>query len=189
MSYAQRRRFLWILFIAGLLLLAVVAASGTTLSRLNLDDLARESTAIARLRCLGSSSFWDQREIWTVSKFEVLEREKGDLPSTVSVRLLGGAVGHLRSHVAEVPAFRPGEEVFLFLWGEEGKPFQVLGWSQGTFRVRHDPQTGTELVTQDSASASIFDPRTRAFHRRGFRNLPVALFRARLQKALKHETK
>ena len=187
MTYVQRRRFLWILFIAGLLLLAVVAASGTTLSRLNLDDLARESTAIARMRCVGSFSSWEKGEIWTVTKFEVMEIEKGDLPGIVSVRLLGGTVGHLRSRVDEVPTFRPGEEVYLFLWGETGKSFQVLGWSQGTFRIRRDPQSGIESVTQDSASASIFDPHSRSFHRRGFRNLPVALFRARLQKALERD--
>lgn len=187
MSYAERRRFLWILFIAGLLLLAVVAASGTTLSRLSLDDLARESTAIARMRCIGSFSLWEKGEIWTITKFEVMELEKGELPGIVSVRLLGGTIGHLRSHVDEVPTFRPGEEVYLFLWGETGESFQVLSWSQGTFRIRRDPQSGIELVTQDSASAPIFDPYTRSFHRSGFRNLPVALFRARLRNALKHD--
>jgi hypothetical protein len=75
MSYAQRRRFLWILFLGGLVLLAV-AASATTMSRLKLNDLAQESTAVARLRCLGSTSLWEQGEIWTETKFEVEQREK-----------------------------------------------------------------------------------------------------------------
>jgi len=47
MSYVERRRFLWVLFLAGLALLAAVAASATTLSRLKLEDLAQESTAVA----------------------------------------------------------------------------------------------------------------------------------------------
>ncbi|MGH9744078.1 MAG: hypothetical protein ACRD51_17180 [Candidatus Acidiferrum sp.] len=186
MSYAQRRRFLWILFLGGLVLIAVVA-SATTLSRLKLDDLALESTAVARLRCVSTKSLWDQGEIWTETKFEVVEREKGVLPGIVTVRLLGGNVGHLRSHVEEVPEFRAGEEVYLFLWSREGAPYQVLGWSQGTFRIARDSRSGLEVVTQDSASSPIFDPQTRDFRRAGIQNLPVAIFRERLHKVLREE--
>lgn len=188
MSYTQRRRFLWILFLAGLALLAVVA-SATTMSRLKLEDLAQESTAVARLRCLGSKSQWEQGEIWTETKFEVVQREKGVLPGIVTVRLLGGNVAHLHSRVDEVPVFQAGEEVYLFLWGGDGDPYQVLGWSQGTFRIARNPQSGLEIVTQDSASTPVFDPQTRAFRRGGIRNLPVAIFREKLHKALRQENK
>jgi hypothetical protein len=187
MSFVQRRRFLWVLFLVALGLLAV-AASATSLSRLKLEDLAVESTAVARLRCLGSTSQWEQGEIWTETRFEVVQREKGTLPAIVTVRLLGGSVGHLHSRVEEVPAFRPGEEVYLFLWSKEGEPYQVLGWSQGTFRIARNAQSGLEMVTQDSAASSIFDPQTRAFHRGGIRNLPVAVFREKLHRALRHES-
>ena len=186
MSYVQRRRFLWILFLGGLVLLAVVA-SATTLSRLKLDDLAEESTAVARLHCLGSRSLWDKGEIWTETKFEVIQVEKGDLPAVVTVRLLGGSLGHLRSHVDEVPEFRAGEEVYLFLWGDAGAPYRVLGWSQGTFRISRNPQSGLEVVTQDSASAPIFDPQSRAFRRGGIRNVPVSLFREKIHRALRQQ--
>jgi len=186
MSYVQRRRFLWILFLGGLVLIAL-AASATTLSRLKLEDLAQESTAVARLRCLGTTSQWEQGEIWTETRFEVVQREKGALPGIVTVRLLGGNVGHLHSRVEEVPAFHTGEEVYLFLWGHEGEPYQVLGWSQGTFRIARNPQSGLEIVTQDSASAAVFDPQARTFRRGGIRNLPVAIFREKLHKALRQE--
>ena len=186
MSYVQRRRFLWILLLVGLALIAIVA-NATTLSRLKLEDLALESTAVARLRCLGAISQWDQGEIWTETRFEVLQQEKGSLPGVVTVRLLGGYVGHLRSHVDEVPAFRPGEEVYLFLWGGETQPYSVLGWSQGTLRIARDPQTQLETVTQDSAARSLFDPQTRTFRRGGIRNMPVIIFRARLHRAMRRE--
>lgn len=186
MSYVERRRFLWILLLVGLALIAIVA-NATTLARLKLEDLAAESTAVARMRCLGATSQWEQGEIWTETRFEVLQQEKGSLPAVVTVRLLGGRVGHLRSQVDEVPAFRPGEEVYLFLWAGEGQPYTVLGWSQGTFRIAHDLHTGLETVTQDSAARSMFDPRTRAFRRGGIRNMPVAIFRVRLRKAMDRE--
>jgi hypothetical protein len=187
-SYEQRRRFLWILFFTGLaLLVAALAANATTLARLQFTELARESTAVARLRCLGSESRWERGEIWTETKFEVLEFEKGVLPGLVTVRTLGGSVEHLHSRVEGVPAFRPGEDVYLFLWGRTGEAYSVLGWSQGTFRIARNPRTGVETVTQDSAAIPVFDPRTREFRREGIRNLPLTNFREKLRSAVERK--
>ena len=186
MSFVQRRRFLWILFLAGLALLAI-AANATMLSRLRFEELVKQATAVARLRCLGVESRWQDGEIWTETQFEVVELNKGLLPGVVSVRMLGGSLGHLHSRVEGVPAFHLGEEAYVFLWGREGEPFRVLGWSQGTFRITRDPRTGVERVTQDSAAAPIFDPLTRQFRHSGIRNLPVAIFQLKLRKALEEK--
>src|SRR5260370_35768621 len=88
----------------------------------------------------------------------------------------GGIIGNLHSRIDSVPAFRRGEEAYVFLWRRESEPYRVLGWSQGTFRIARDPRTGMESVTQDSAAAPIFDPRTRQFQHGGNRHLPVAVF-------------
>jgi hypothetical protein len=172
--------------LAGLVLLALTAAfaNGTTLTRLRFEDLAQHSTAVARLRCLGSEFRWERGELWTETHFEVLEHNKGLLPGLVTVRTIGGASGHLHSHVDGVPVFRSGEEVYLFLWERPGEPYRVLGWTQGTFRIARNADTGTETVTQDSAMAPIFDPRTRSFRRGGIRNLPVGIFQLKLRRAL-----
>jgi hypothetical protein len=187
MSYEQRRRFLWILFLTGLALLAA-AANATTLARMRFEELAKQATAVARLRCLGAESKWENGEIWTETRFEVLQQDKGALPRLVRVRMLGGSVAGLHSRIEGVPAFRPGEEAYVFLWGHEGEPFRVLGWSQGTFRIVRDARTGLETVTQDSAAAPIFDPRTHQFRHGGVRHLPVAVFQLKLRKALQEET-
>jgi hypothetical protein len=189
MSYVERRRFLWMLLLIGLGILAISAlmANATTLMPLRFEELVQESTAVARLRCLGSESRWERGEIWTETRFEVVELDKGLLPGLVTVRLVGGSYGHLHSRVDGVPVFRAGEEVYLFLWRRQGEPYSILGWSQGTFRIARHGETGVETLTQDSALAAIFDPRTRAFRRGGIRNLPVGLFRAKLWKALAEE--
>ncbi len=70
MSFVQRRRFLWILFLVGLGLLAV-AANSTTLSRLRFEELVNQATAVARLRCIGVQSLWQDGEIWTETRFAV----------------------------------------------------------------------------------------------------------------------
>jgi hypothetical protein len=188
MSYAERRRFLWILFLIGIVLIAITA-SATTLTPLRLEDLAQQSKAVARLRCLSAKSFWEAGEIWTETKFAVVQQEKGALASIVTVRVLGGTVGNLHSRVDEAPAFRPGEEVYLFLWNRGEQTYRVLGWSQGTFRVTRDTQTGTETVTQDSSAGTTFDPQTHAFQRIGIRKMSVTMFRARLRDALRKESR
>jgi hypothetical protein len=185
MSFKERRRFLWIIFLAGLALTAIVA-NATTLARIEFNELTQQATAVARLRCLGGGSRWENDEIWTETRFEVLERNKGALPGIITVRMMGGSAGHFHSRVDGVPTFRAGEEVYLFLWKREGEPYRVLGWSQGTFRIAHDEQTGLEKVTQDSAVTPVFDPRTRAFRKGGIRNLPVAIFQLKLRKALQN---
>jgi hypothetical protein len=188
MNDLDRRRFPWALFLTASALLAIVlSANATTLARLQLAELAQESTAVARLRCLGSESRWEREEIWTETRFEVLEREKGLLPGLVTVRTLGGNAGHLHSRVDGVPVFHPGEEVYLFLWWREGEAYSVLGWSQGTFRIAKNPRTGAETVTQDSAVTPMFDPQTREFRHEGTRNLPMNIFREKLRSALEHK--
>jgi hypothetical protein len=183
MNYVERRRFLWLLLLGGLLLLAIVA-SATTFARLRLADLAQNAGAVARLRCVSASSRWEQGEIWTDTRFEVLAAEKGTLPRFVTVRTPGGRVRELESHVDGAPRFLPGEEVYLFLWGRKGEPYRVLGWVQGTFRITRDPATKQERVTQDSAAMPVFDPQRREFRTEGFRNVPVTEFLARLRRAL-----
>lgn len=183
MSYVERRRFLWILLLAALTLLAI-AANATTLARMRFEELAQQATAVARLRCLNTRSFWQSGEIWTDTQFEVIEQAKGALPAAVTVYTLGGSLGHLHSRVEEAPVFNAGEEIYLFLWSREGQPLRVLGWSQGTFRIARDARTGVETVTQDSATASVFDPQTHRFVHEGIRNLPITLFQMKLRKAL-----
>jgi hypothetical protein len=185
MSFLEQRRIRWILFFGGLALLGVAPATrATTLARLQFAQLAQESTAVARLRCLRSESLWQEGEIWTETRFEVLEVEKGLLPRLVTVRMVGGRAGHLHSRVDGVPVFHPGEEVYLFLWGREGQAFSVMGWSQGTFRITRNARTGAETVTQDSAATPVFDPQTQEFRREGVRNLPLIIFREKLRRTL-----
>ena len=186
MSYVERRRFLWVLFLAGIALAAVVA-NATTLARFSFDDLAQKSSAIARLRCQGSESHWDGGELWTDTRFEVVERNKGLVGASVTVRMLGGRADGITSRVDGVPAFRVGEEVYLFLWGKAGESYQVLGWSQGTFRIVRDARTGAEKITQESSSSN-FDQRTPQFHADihgdGIRGMVLPAFREKLRQAL-----
>jgi hypothetical protein len=184
MNDRLERKSLWNLFRIGLVTLAAATANATTLVRLSFDELARQATAITRARCLESSSVWRNGEIWTETEFVVLEVSKGTAPGILRISLPGGRMNHLQSHVDGVPEFRTGEEVYLFLWNARGPDNYVLGWTQGTFRIAHDPHTGLERVTQDSAGTPTYDPATREFRHGGVRNVPLPVFQLKLKRAM-----
>jgi len=183
MSFAQRRRFLWILFLIGIALVAIVA-NATTLARLQFYQLVQHSSAIARLRCVRADTRLENGEIWTDTVFELVQHDKGFLPSEIVVRMPGGKFQHLHSHVDGVPEFRPNEEVYLFLTGHPGRQFYIVGWTQGTFRIRKDLRTGMETVTQDSADVPVFDPETNRFTRTGMKELRMDRFLEKLNKEI-----
>ena len=160
------------------------AIHATTLARLSLDQLARGSDAVARVRCARAESRWENGLIWTVMAFDVVESMKGALPLEIAVRLPGGRVGHLTATVDGTPKFNPGAEAVVFLKRSPGGGFTVAGWVQGTFRISRDPRTGGEIVTQDSAAFAAFDAATRAFRAEGIRRMPIEEFRARIAAAV-----
>jgi hypothetical protein len=187
MSYNERRRFLWVLFLIGLALIAVVAQA-TTLVRLRFQDLVHYSHSIARVRCLRADTRMERGEIWTDTTFRVLSHNKGYLPEEIVVRQPGGKFQHLHSRVDGTPEFRPGEEVYLFLSTHPSGQMLIVGWAQGTFRIHRDPRSGGETITQDSAETPVFDPATSSFTKSGARNLPLADFEQRLHHELFRET-
>ena len=128
--------------------------------------------AIARVRCLRADTRMENGEIWTDTVFAVEQRDKGFLPTPIVVRMPGGKFQHLHSHVDGVPEFLPGEEVYLFLTGQPGRQFRIVGWAQGTFRVRKNGRNGAETVTQDSADVPVFDPQVNQFTKTGVKGLP-----------------
>ena len=202
------KRCLWILLLGALVLTALVA-SATTLVPLSFQELTRQATSIVRVRCLGTHSLRADGEIWTDTRFEILQTEKTDIYGsdqlqnamrgatgrtaardagsatnpTITLRQLGGSIDGVRAHIDGVPQFHAGEEVYLFLWRHAGEQYRVLGWAQGTFRVARDVGTGVAHVTQDSAVAS-FHADTRQFQTKGVRNLSLSAFQEKLRGAL-----
>lgn len=170
-------------FCAGLLI-GCAGVPGTTLEKMPVERMADLARVIARARCLSNSTGRDAGEIWTFTSFEVAETWKGSASERFTVRLLGGTVGSLTSHVSGVPRFRAREEVVLFLEPTARGDFTVVSWKQGTFRVGRDPRNGAELVTQDTAGFETFDAQTRQFRASGIRSLPLEVFRAEVQSAL-----
>ncbi|MGH9717459.1 MAG: hypothetical protein ACRD4R_12140 [Candidatus Acidiferrales bacterium] len=165
--------------------LAIAAAAGaTTIERMSLEKMAVAAPVIVRARCVGNSVVRDAGEIWTFTSFDVEETWRGTPPPRITVRLLGGKMGDITSHVSGVPKFRPGEDTVLFLQTTPRGDFSVVSWEQGTFRIHCDAADARAFVTQDTASFATFDPTTRRFRAAGIRNMSLGQFRARVEAAL-----
>ncbi len=185
---SRLRKFCFALWCAALSLVVAGVASATTLVRMSVAQMSHAAQAIVRARCLEESTGWDAGEIWTFTSFDVQEVWQGSAPAQIKVRLLGGRVGNLTSSVSGVPRFRSGEEVVLFLERTPRGDFSVVSWEQGTFRIHREAATGLQSVTQDSSSFATFDPATREFETAGIRNLPIEMFRARVDAAVGGKT-
>lgn len=162
------------------------AARATTLEKMSVARMSQAAPAVVRARCVSNATVWDKGEIWTFTTFDVSERWKqagAPIPAQITVRLLGGTVGALTSHVSGVPRFAPGEEVVLFLQRNGGGNFSVVSWQQGTFRIRRDAGSGKEVVTQDTAAFGTFNPHTRRFEAGGIRKMRIESLRAKVEAA------
>ena len=180
----RTRATLQIVVVSLLLVACCNAVAATSLEKMSIEKMAGAAQMIVRAQCVANAAQWEAGEIWTFTTFEVSESWKGAASQRVTVRLLGGTVGGVTSHVSGVPRFRVGEGVILFLEPTRRADFTVVSWQQGTFRIGRDQRSGVEIVTQDTATFETFDPATRQFRATGIRHMPLDDFRARVKEAL-----
>lgn len=135
---------------ASCLILALFAhcVLGTQIEYRSPTDLGRESSLVVRGRVTAVRSFWNTTgtKVFTEAMVIVDETYKGSRTGSVSVRQLGGVVGHVRVNVDGAPVWKEGEEVLLFLEPFDGASYQVAGFSQGKYTIERDPRTGEPFV-------------------------------------------
>jgi hypothetical protein len=71
---------------------------------------------------------------------------KGEVGSTLTLRLFGGASGPRVVQIPDMPTFTPGERAVLFVAGNGRDVCPLVGVWQGRFRVRHDDARGVDVV-------------------------------------------
>jgi homogentisate 1,2-dioxygenase len=67
-------------------------------------------------------------------------------------------VGNFITEYSGVPQFTVGEEAVLFVWTSRSGRHQVIGYTQGRFRVRRDAQTGAVTLRQSALDEPMLEP-------------------------------
>ncbi|MFI5398463.1 MAG: hypothetical protein ACHQ9S_23270 [Candidatus Binatia bacterium] len=138
----------WSVFLLALLLSlgAVRAAPAQTAS---LSELAKHADLIALGRCQSAESAWDDahRLIVTTIHFQPTRSFKGTTADRLTVKVLGGQVGHTAMTASHGAAMAAGEEAVLFLRRSRfGSYFVVWGGAGGKLPVRVEPFSGRRMI-------------------------------------------
>jgi len=161
------------------------AGRGTTLEQLSLNDLIVKSTTIVHAKVTGSYGAFRGVDVYTFYKLQVSETLKpaaGQAPMQLEVAVPGGVAQKVRQSVPGAPTLTIGGDYVLFLWTGPNTLAQILGLSQGLFRMTQDA-AGNAIITRpattevmlNKAGVPVSDQLT---------NLPWADVRAQIRKTL-----
>lgn len=155
----RANRFAVVVF-AAFALVGASTAGATTVQKLSMKDLSKNSAAIVRAEVVDSDARYDaDKEIYTYVTLRVLEPVKGShKDDVITIRQLGGVVDNIASIVPGMPTFKKGEEVVVFLTGntKAGYPM-VVGLQQGKYSVSLD-EHGNKKVRNELEGLRMLDP-------------------------------
>ena len=160
----------------GALLLALLAWSPATLAAvvpyMGLEDLEREAEVVVLGSVEAADSGWsdDGRIIVTRVTVTVEEVLKGGPRKNLVIEVPGGTMGGQTLVASGAPMFRKGDRAVLFLQhgapamergAAQALPLAVVGWNQGRFEMRRDPNTRRDIVRQPSGGTLYVDAQGR----------------------------
>ena len=150
-------RSFWLTALAAL---GLNLAQGATLQRLSLDDMIAQSTAIVRGTVTGSYAAMSGTIIFTYYTVQVSEQFKGTAQNTVTVAVPGGSANNLRQTFPGAPELKTGDDFVFFLWTGKSGTTQIIGLTQGLFRL--STGTSADPVATRTASAELMLDRVTA---------------------------
>jgi hypothetical protein len=140
---------------ASILLLGGLAALyAATLERLTVEQMAQQATAVVRGTVGEGRTARFGALVYTLHRFEAIEQWKGAPTGVLEVAVPGGTLGGVTYSFAGTPELRAGDEYVLFLWTGPSGRTQIVGLSQGVFRVLR--RSGGPIVTRPEAEDSVF---------------------------------
>lgn len=118
-----------------------IGGMASSVRPMDLDGLVDNASTVFQGQCLESHSERDAATgmIVTLTTFQVEETLKGDAATVHTIKQLGGRLGSEVSRVDGMPAFTPGEEYVVFLYGVSDAGFSSpVGLAQGSFPVKQE---------------------------------------------------
>lgn len=137
---------------------ALITVEASQVRSIDLEQMTERAARIFSGRCVATEVVFDAAvgSRVTVATFRVDRAVKGTPGRTVTIRMLGASTGdRMEGDAAGVPAFRVGEEVVLFLYGESALGLTApVGLGQGRFEIVTDKQ-GRKLALNDLANKNL----------------------------------
>ena len=158
----------WVLVITIVITVVMLTtpSSATQILHRSLEELGSDSQLVVQGRVTDVRSYWNEAhtKILTETRVDVDRQFKGSGDDTIAVVQMGGVVDDVRMTVSGALAWRPGEEVVLFLEDSLPQTYRVAGFSQGKFAVERDrngevfvrrPLLGVPLVNAKDADREM----------------------------------
>jgi len=135
---------------AGMAIFLSQAAAATTLITQTLPQLVEEADGIVAGEVVDLVSRKSQDgTIYTYATLGNLDLIKGKYGgTTLTLRLEGGTADGETLFISGSPRFQKSERVVVLVRGNGEQIIPVVGWEQGLFRVKSDPDTGRETVSE-----------------------------------------
>jgi len=163
--------------LAAAALLLVATSPATTFEPVTIATLAQRAERVSAVRCESCRPELDRESglVFTHVRLRLLEDFKGrSATGVVELRLVGGEVDGVRTVVAGMPRFVPGEESVLLLGKTNQAGFAtVLAARRGMIRLRRDEDGARVLRDPVDGFAAL----------RGKRKVALSDFRAALRQA------
>lgn len=102
-----------------------------------------------------------QKSIVTLVTLAVQQVHKGHASSSVTLQFLGGTIGEVSLDVAEIPKFKPGERVVLFVEGNGINASPLVGFYHGKFSLQRS-RAGLETVLRHNGEPFLASSRSGA---------------------------
>ena len=138
--------------IAGCVLYFGNFAQATSVTEVGFSDLVQRAEVIAVGTVTEIKEQWDEtrKAPLTLVTFSDLTVLKGNPGSSMTLEFLGGRTPQgLILSIPGVPQFTIGEKTVVFSAGNHRDFCPLVGVWQGLLRVRTDPQSGTETVSDN----------------------------------------
>ena len=141
-------RVLLLVFLVSMLLVLFLSPTQAQLQTMSTQQLTEQSSAVVLGTCESMESYWvdGNSKIFTRVKIRGQQALKGDISAAAEITVPGGKIGNIVYEVTDMPVFREGEEVLLFVWQHPTGKQLVMGGTQGKLSVETDKVTGKKII-------------------------------------------
>lgn len=165
-------------FLALVFSVAILAAPlwATTVRKMDLPELVSASDSIVQGRVDSVEARWESNLAYTYVSVSVVDPLKGERRRSLLIRQLGGKIGSLNVTVSGMPIFRNGDQVIVFLKGQTGGTFNVVGLNQGKYEIVDD------FAVANVSGLTLVDPKTGLLSDAGFVDkAPLEAFKTKIR--------